>query len=66
MQVGDEVTVEFDNEGEPDQFHGVITGFKRHSETGEEGFWLKYTDQIGDKVFGPYISWWSMDSVKDG
>jgi hypothetical protein len=60
--VGDEVTIEYDDEGETDTLTGIITGFKPHSDTGEPGLWLRYTIDWGQ---GPrtFVSWWALDSV---
>lgn len=60
--VGDEVTVEFDDEGETDTLTGTITGFHNHSESAEPGFWLKYTVALSDGEH-TYISWWPLTAI---
>jgi hypothetical protein len=60
--VGDEVTVEYDDEGEMDTLTGVITGF--HDVDGERGFWLKYTVGLSDGL-GTFIEWWRLGAIKE-
>ena len=57
--VGDEVTVEYDDEGKMDTLTGTVTGF--HDVDGERGFWLKYN--VADNF---YISWWRLTAVRSG
>lgn len=59
--VGDQVTVEYDDEGEPDTLDGTLTGFHNNWD-GEQGFWFKYVVQIRgeDRTF---ISWWPLTAI---